>query len=63
MVTHTGPHRRLWMGPQFQFKTVPQPSSTAVLSATSSALLSDSIENQRTALEMTTDDIDLKSLR
>ncbi|XP_072042853.1 BCAS3 microtubule associated cell migration factor-like [Amphiura filiformis] len=63
MVTHTGPHRRLWMGPQFQFKTVPQPSSTAFLSATSSALLSDSMENQRTVLEMTTDDIDLRSLR
>ncbi|XP_038074360.1 breast carcinoma-amplified sequence 3-like isoform X2 [Patiria miniata] len=63
MVTHAGPHRRLWMGPQFKFKTVPQPSSTTVLSSTSSALLSDGLETNRTAMEMTQDDVDLKSLR
>ncbi|CAH1399339.1 unnamed protein product [Nezara viridula] len=28
IVTHTGPHRRLWMGPQFTFKSIdPLPSS------------------------------------
>ncbi|XP_071791038.1 BCAS3 microtubule associated cell migration factor-like isoform X1 [Asterias amurensis] len=63
MVTHAGPHRRLWMGPQFKFKTVPQPSSTTVLSSTSSALLSDGMETNRTAMDMTQDDVDLKSLR
>ncbi|XP_022102126.1 breast carcinoma-amplified sequence 3 homolog isoform X2 [Acanthaster planci] len=63
MVTHAGPHRRLWMGPQFKFKTVPQPSSTTVLSSTSSALLSDGLETNRTAMEMTQDDLDLKPLR
>ncbi|XP_071791041.1 BCAS3 microtubule associated cell migration factor-like isoform X3 [Asterias amurensis] len=62
MVTHAGPHRRLWMGPQFKFKTVPQPSSTTVLSSTSSALLSDGMETNRTAMDMTQDDVDLKSL-
>ncbi|XP_033627026.1 breast carcinoma-amplified sequence 3-like [Asterias rubens] len=63
MVTHAGPHRRLLMGPQFNFKTVPQPSSTTVLSSTSSALLSDGMETNRTAMDMTQDDVDLRSLR
>lgn len=26
IVTHAGPHRRLWMGPQFMFKTYNTPS-------------------------------------
>lgn len=26
IVTHAGPHRRLWMGPQFVFKTYNAPS-------------------------------------
>lgn len=26
IVTHAGPHRRLWMGPQFVFKTYNTPS-------------------------------------
>lgn len=26
IVTHAGPHRRLWMGPQFTFKTYNTPS-------------------------------------
>uniref|UniRef100_A0A8D8RHJ0 Breast carcinoma-amplified sequence 3 homolog n=1 Tax=Cacopsylla melanoneura TaxID=428564 RepID=A0A8D8RHJ0_9HEMI len=27
IITHAGPHRRLWMGPQFSFKTYTPPSS------------------------------------
>lgn len=26
IITHAGPHRRLWMGPQFVFKTYNTPS-------------------------------------
>lgn len=26
IITHAGPHRRLWMGPQFMFKTYNAPS-------------------------------------
>lgn len=26
IITHAGPHRRLWMGPQFMFKTYNTPS-------------------------------------
>nr|XP_002121003.3 breast carcinoma-amplified sequence 3 homolog [Ciona intestinalis] len=40
MVTHEGPARRLWMGPQFNFKPLLSTSSTHVLSSVSSALLS-----------------------
>lgn len=27
IITHAGPHRRLWMGPQFMFKTYNAPSA------------------------------------
>ncbi|XP_066992105.2 breast carcinoma-amplified sequence 3 homolog [Anabrus simplex] len=30
IVTHAGPHRRLWMGPQFTFKTYNAPAGTPV---------------------------------
>ncbi|XP_072163285.1 BCAS3 microtubule associated cell migration factor-like [Diadema setosum] len=63
MVTHAGPHRHLWMGPQFVFKTVPQPSSTTILSSSSSALLTEGQETNRSAMDMTVDDVDLRSLR
>lgn len=32
IVTHAGPHRRLWMGPQFVFKTYNAPSGYTLLS-------------------------------
>ncbi|KAI5098949.1 breast carcinoma-amplified sequence 3 [Silurus meridionalis] len=38
IVTHTGPHRRLWMGPQFQFKTIHPSGQTTVISSSSSVL-------------------------
>lgn len=28
IITHVGPHRRLWMGPQFSFKTLQTPAGT-----------------------------------
>lgn len=31
IVTHAGPHRRLWMGPQFVFKTYNAPSGSVDL--------------------------------
>uniref|UniRef100_A0A3P8UVE5 BCAS3 microtubule associated cell migration factor n=1 Tax=Cynoglossus semilaevis TaxID=244447 RepID=A0A3P8UVE5_CYNSE len=40
IVTHTGPHRRLWMGPQFQFKTIHPSGQTTVISSSSSVLQS-----------------------
>lgn len=30
IVTHAGPHRRLWMGPQFVFKTYNAPSGLVI---------------------------------
>uniref|UniRef100_A0A336M9H6 CSON013755 protein n=1 Tax=Culicoides sonorensis TaxID=179676 RepID=A0A336M9H6_CULSO len=32
IITHSGPHRRLWMGPQFQFKTYSIPSGGSLSS-------------------------------
>ncbi|CAF0706289.1 unnamed protein product [Brachionus calyciflorus] len=40
--THLGPHRRLFMGPQFQFKTFNSSLSTCMINASSSSVLSDS---------------------
>ncbi|XP_033108999.1 breast carcinoma-amplified sequence 3 homolog isoform X2 [Anneissia japonica] len=60
MVTHAGPHRRLWMGPQFHFKPFPQ-TTTTVLGSHSPALLPQSLESTDIALE-TEDLYDLQSL-
>lgn len=38
--THLGPHRRLFMGPQFIFKTINTNITTTALNATSSAIVS-----------------------
>jgi hypothetical protein len=38
--THLGPHRRLFMGPQFVFKTINTNITTTALNATSSAIAS-----------------------
>lgn len=40
MVSHEGPARRLWMGPQFCFKMLQSTGSTMLLSSASSALIS-----------------------
>lgn len=32
IITHVGPHRRLWMGPQFSFKTLQTPMNTPLSS-------------------------------
>ncbi|KAH7957216.1 hypothetical protein HPB52_016176 [Rhipicephalus sanguineus] len=32
IITHVGPHRRLWMGPQFSFKTLQTPANTPLSS-------------------------------
>ncbi|XP_077865334.1 BCAS3 microtubule associated cell migration factor-like [Saccoglossus kowalevskii] len=61
MVTHAGPHRRLWMGPQFQFKTFNSPVSTTVLSSQSSALLSQSPETANT--DIYDEELDIRSIR
>lgn len=44
IVTHAGPHRRLWMGPQFVFKTYNAPSGLVVLI---SHLISISVPGER----------------
>lgn len=31
IITHAGPHRRLWMGPQFMFKTYNTPSGYDIM--------------------------------
>uniref|UniRef100_A0AAV2J1Q9 BCAS3 n=1 Tax=Knipowitschia caucasica TaxID=637954 RepID=A0AAV2J1Q9_KNICA len=64
IVTHTGPHRRLWMGPQFQFKTLHPSGQTTVISSSSSVLQSQGpTEAQQPLLDFDTDDMDLQSLR
>ncbi|XP_078598745.1 BCAS3 microtubule associated cell migration factor-like isoform X1 [Branchiostoma floridae x Branchiostoma japonicum] len=59
MVTHAGPHRRLWMGPQFSFKTFQ--TNTAVLSSNSSALLGQSPDAN--TVDVLAEELDLQSLR
>lgn len=59
MITHIGPHRRLWMGPQFSFKTYQNVQNTTVLSAQSSSLLSPDPQ----AMDITIDDVNLESLK
>uniref|UniRef100_A0A8C6X3V3 BCAS3 microtubule associated cell migration factor n=1 Tax=Naja naja TaxID=35670 RepID=A0A8C6X3V3_NAJNA len=54
IVTHTGPHRRLWMGPQFQFKTI-HPSGQTISHGPS--------DTPQPLLDFDTDDLDLDSLR
>ncbi|KAG7483636.1 hypothetical protein MATL_G00040540 [Megalops atlanticus] len=64
IVTHTGPHRRLWMGPQFQFKTIHPSGQTTVISSSSSVLQSHGpLDSQQPLLDFDTDDLDLHSLR
>ncbi|XP_022258482.1 breast carcinoma-amplified sequence 3-like isoform X1 [Limulus polyphemus] len=63
IITHAGPPRRLWMGPQFTFKTFHHSSNTTVLSSTSSALLSDSPEISSSTLDFQPDGEDLHSIR
>ncbi|XP_061104642.1 BCAS3 microtubule associated cell migration factor-like [Conger conger] len=64
IVTHTGPHRRLWMGPQFQFKTLHPSGQTTVISSSSSVLQSQGpLDTQQPLLDFDTDDLDLHSLR
>lgn len=61
IITHAGPHRRLWMGPQFSFKTYQE--NTTVLSSHSSALLSQMPDTHTTAMDIAGDEGDLESLR
>ncbi|KAI4815613.1 hypothetical protein KUCAC02_005754 [Chaenocephalus aceratus] len=64
IVTHTGPHRRLWMGPQFLFKTIHPSGQTTVISSSSSVLQSQGPSDvQQPLLDFDTDDLDLHSLR
>ncbi|XP_054857137.1 BCAS3 microtubule associated cell migration factor isoform X3 [Eublepharis macularius] len=64
IVTHTGPHRRLWMGPQFQFKTIHPSGQTTVISSSSSVLQSHGPnDTPQPLLDFDTDDLDLNSLR
>lgn len=64
IVTHTGPHRRLWMGPQFQFKTIHPSGQTTVISSSSSVLQSQCpTDAPQPLLDFDTDDLDLHSLR
>ena len=64
IITHPGPHRRLWMGPQFSFKTFQGSGTTTVLSSNSSVLLSQSPESQNvTAMDVVSEEVDLHSLQ
>ncbi|XP_054711123.1 BCAS3 microtubule associated cell migration factor-like [Uloborus diversus] len=64
IITHAGPHRRLWMGPQFSFQTFQHSSNTTVLSSNSSALFSQSSETYSTpAADIFTEELEVQSLR
>ncbi|XP_061074022.1 BCAS3 microtubule associated cell migration factor-like isoform X2 [Conger conger] len=64
IVTHTGPHRRLWMGPQFQFKTLHPSGQTTVISSSSSVLQPHAPnESQHPLLHFHSEAMDLHSLR
>jgi hypothetical protein len=69
MMTHEGPNRRLWMGPQFSFKTLVNSSTslpaTPVLTPSSGALLSQGISEQRltTPGDTFSDELELQSLK
>jgi breast carcinoma-amplified sequence 3 len=56
--THIGPHRRLFMGPQFVFKTFNSNITTTMLNSASSSLLS---ENQTPIIDLS-GDIELNNL-
>lgn len=62
IITHAGPHRRLWMGPQFSFQTFQQSSNTTVLSSTSSALLSQSPDEKSCIADIYTEELDVQNL-
>ncbi|GFR86101.1 breast carcinoma-amplified sequence 3-like protein [Elysia marginata] len=65
IITHVGPHRRLWMGPQFSFKTITNPCATTYLSSSSSSLFSGSPDANAhlSTMDILTDDCDLESLK
>ncbi|XP_037124300.1 breast carcinoma-amplified sequence 3 isoform X9 [Syngnathus acus] len=63
IVTHTGPHRRLWMGPQFQFKTIHSSGQTTVISSSFVLQSQDPSNAQQPLLDFDTDDLDLLSLK
>lgn len=63
IITHVGPHRRLWMGPQFSFKTYQNVHNTTVLSSNSSALLSQTPEANMSAMDVVSNEVDLESLK
>ncbi|GIX68121.1 breast carcinoma-amplified sequence 3 homolog [Caerostris extrusa] len=64
IITHAGPHRRLWMGPQFSFQTFQHSSNTTVLSSNSSALLSQSPDaHGALTTDIFTEELEVQSLR
>ncbi|EDO25453.1 predicted protein, partial [Nematostella vectensis] len=69
METHAGPHRRLWMGPQFSFKTFQPPGSSPSGSSLSlndpKSLTGATITPHREGhpLDFYTEELDLQSLR
>jgi hypothetical protein len=56
MNTHVGPHRRLWMGPQFQFKHYSE-ATVSVCHPNSNVFTADSPQTSMNFIEA-----DLKSL-
>uniref|UniRef100_T1J6D8 BCAS3 microtubule associated cell migration factor n=1 Tax=Strigamia maritima TaxID=126957 RepID=T1J6D8_STRMM len=50
IITHAGPHRRLWMGPQFTFQTFQQQANTTIVSSSSNALFSQTSETPAPAM-------------
>lgn len=62
MITHMGPHRRLWMGPQFSFKTY-QGSTSPLPASSSSVLLSHMPEAPVSTMDVMSEQVDLQSLK
>ena len=64
-MTYAGPHRRLWMGPQFSFKMI-HSSNTTVVSSNSPVLLISQDHPQDShvsTMDIVEEDVDLQSLQ
>lgn len=64
-MTHEDPHRRLWMGPQFSFKTYLHANATAtpVLSSSSAVFSPSEQQRQSAPGDVFTEEMDLQSLK
>lgn len=61
--THAPPHRRLWMGPQFAFKTFQPPGCSPLADTQSGGATIKAHRQDEDTLDLFTEELDLQSLR